>query len=412
MGGGLGIWSGPFPFIHNSHRRLWHNPALSLREATKLLIEFCTIECMQLTVSPTPLVDYRGQDSDFDELMEVPIRRFGSMDDLHFELDQPARYIVLDPRYSLPLDLLFIPRDPERLLVGFHGAESRAVANFPKFQFVKSFSTRSESLLFVSDSTLLQGDKINIGWLAGNRDTPLAHLVSRAVRSAGEALGVKQTVLIGHSAGGFSAVLVGSQVPNSRAISVNGQSVVDRYEPWTVRNLHRDAFPDCDTIQSMMARYAHRLDLREALKHRLPSSSFTYFGNRRDQATFGRLPHFPLLAESFGLTEEGGVTDHGDSFVIGHWGSEEDTGHALPGTMLPFIELVLGEEPSLEIPHTADPQWIWSPNMAEPQEQRDKDFDRLSDAELFDAGMYRCKCGGAVYPNGDPDQKHCTEDIH
>lgn len=35
------------------------------------------------------------------------------------------------------------------------------------------------------------------------------------------------------------------------------------------------------------------------------------------------------------------------------------------------------------------------------------DYDALSDAELHDIGMYRCECGTAVYPNGDPDWQHC-----
>ncbi|WP_210100568.1 hypothetical protein [Paeniglutamicibacter antarcticus] len=241
--------------------------------------------------------------------------------------------------------------------MGFHGAENRAKADFPKFQFVSSFKTRGESLLFVSDSTLLQGEKINIGWLAGNKSTPLSRLISKVVRRAGEALEVQQTVLVGHSAGGYSAILVGSQVPNSRAISVSGQTVVDRYEPWTIKNLLAEAFPDCSSREEMMERYAARLDLREALKYRLLSSSFTYFGNMRDQSTFGKLPHFPLLADWFGLGAAGGITTHGDSLIATDWGTLEDTGHALPGTILPFVEMVLGETPSLDIKHSFDPRW-------------------------------------------------------
>lgn len=310
------------------------------------------------SVSPAPtILEYRGQDSDFDDLMNVPIRRFSSMDDLLFDLSSPARYIVADPQYTLPVDVLFYPRDKSRLLVGFHGAENRAAANFPKFQFVRSFLSRKESLLFVSDSTLLQGEKINIGWLAGNKSTPLASLISAVVRRAGEALGVSETVLAGHSAGGYSAILVGSQVPNSRAISVSGQSVVERYEPWTVRNLHLEAFPECSSQAEMVDTYPTRLDLRVALRHRLPSSSFSYFGNVRDKSTFSSLPHFPLLAESFGLTPAGGLTAHGDAFIATDWGTSDDTGHALPGSILPFIQLVLDEEPTLSIPCTTDPRW-------------------------------------------------------
>ena len=99
-----------------------------------------------------------------------------------FDVSGPARYIVEDPRHSLPLDVLFIPRPgskSKRLLVGLHGAEGRATANLPKFQFVKSFTKRDESLLFIADSTLLQGEKINIGWYAGNSDTPLQILAAQ-----------------------------------------------------------------------------------------------------------------------------------------------------------------------------------------------------------------------------------------
>lgn len=43
-------------------------------------------------------------------------------------------------------------------------------------------------------------------------------------------------------------------------------------------------------------------------------------------------------------------------------------------------------------------------------ESERNEFDQLSDGELFDIGMRRCACGVAVYPNGDPDQKHCDLD--
>ena len=36
--------------------------------------------------------------------------------------------------------------------------------------------------------------------------------------------------------------------------------------------------------------------------------------------------------------------------------------------------------------------------------------DDLTNEELDDIGMYRCACGAAVYPSGDPDDKHCPLD--
>lgn len=309
----------------------------------------------------TELVEYRGQHADHDDLMDLPILRFPNLESLEFDLSEPKRYIINDERYSLPLDLVYYPRpESKRLLVGLHGAEGRNTANLPKFQFVRSFTTRKESLLFIADSTLLQGEKINIGWYAGNKDTPLARLAAEAVNKAGAATNVDETLLIGHSAGGFGAILIGSMVPNSRAISVNGQTVVDRYQPWTVKNLREFAFPECETIEEMMDTYRDRLDLRTALQHRLDSSSFTHFGNRSDDASFSEaMPHFPLIRDHFGLPDEGGITPHGDAIVACDWHLEGISGHAMPGTAMPFINLVLDDgEPSVPIHHSVDPRWI------------------------------------------------------
>lgn len=39
------------------------------------------------------------------------------------------------------------------------------------------------------------------------------------------------------------------------------------------------------------------------------------------------------------------------------------------------------------------------------------DYDTQTDEQLDDMGMYRCGCGTAVYPNGDPDRRHCERDV-
>lgn len=313
----------------------------------------------QLLPAQTPLVKYRNEFDDVDELMGTPIKRYSSLDELEFDSRESARYIVNDGRFSLPLDMLFIPRSgSRRLLVGLHGAEGRATASLPKFQFVRSFSRRTESLLFLADSTLLQGERINIGWYAGNATTPLADLYSEIVRRAGATANVSETVLVGHSAGGFAAILIGSMVPSSRAISVNGQTVVGVHEPWTVKNLHDFAFPECASVDEMTAKHARRLDLRRALDSRKSSSSFTYFANRADPSSFDRLPHFPLLAEHFGLPEDGGRTDFGDALVVCDWQMDGVSPHAMPGSVDPFLSLVLGEgEPSVAISCSVSPAW-------------------------------------------------------
>ena len=38
------------------------------------------------------------------------------------------------------------------------------------------------------------------------------------------------------------------------------------------------------------------------------------------------------------------------------------------------------------------------------------DWQDATDEELEDGGMWRCTCGEAVYPNGDPAWRHCPLD--
>lgn len=312
---------------------------------------------MSLRAAESPLVEYRGQHSEFDDLMKVRIHRFSDLSALTFDLSSPGRYIVVDPSYSLPLDFLLIPGNGERLLVGFHGAEDRANTSLPKFQFVSSLQSRGESVLVLSDPTLLHSERMTIGWFSGNSRTPLADLLAVIVRAANSALGTTETVLVGHSAGGFAAILVGMQVENSRAISVNGQTVALHYYPWIVEHLQEDAYPECLSPEGMVERYPNRFDLRAAAMTRVPTSSFTYFAHRDDPISFEKFPHFQLLADHFEIPLNGGRTANGDAFVPCAWELLNPSPHALPGTIMPFVHLVLGEKPSRDIQFDIDPAW-------------------------------------------------------
>lgn len=286
----------------------------------------------------------------------MPIRRYETVESVAWDTGTSARYIVVG-QHPLPIDVLLMPRPSDRLIVAFHGAEGPSV-DLPKFQFVRSMEmARSESVLFLSDSSLLLGDKIGVAWMAGSPDFHLVPALARVVQNVAAALGVKETVLIGHSAGGFAAVAVGAQVPNSRAISVNGQTVTWEYEAWAVEEVRSVAFPRMGGVDEMVSVYKDRFDLRRIVASRVPFSSFTHFAHRTDQASFGRMPQFPRFSESFGMGDEGGRTPEGDALVPCWWDAGGGSGHAIPGTILPFLNLVLGEKPSRDIVYEVDPRW-------------------------------------------------------
>lgn len=289
---------------------------------------------------------YRGSDPSEvrDSLYDVPIKRFFSLAEVSIDPNEAARYIVHESYDPLPLDFLVYPRKSRRLLVGLHGAEFRQEANLPKFEFVRSFLGREESLLFLSDSTLLHDDTINLGWMVGTADNHLIPRYTRIVAKVQEALRVERCVLVGHSAGGFTAIAIGSQLPGSYALSVNGQTVIEKYEPWTLRQLRKSVFPEVTTDQEMITAYPDRLDLRRILDDRAEGTSFAYFAHADDPNTMSRLPMFPELAEHLGVDPQaGGLTEAGDVMAVCRWQTAPNvSASALPGTVLPFIDAILG----------------------------------------------------------------------
>lgn len=301
------------------------------------------------------LTSFRGDELSciYDEVYKSKIYRYSNIDDIEWSLflkqpNVPVRVILWEKEEKIPVDFLFVPRINNNLLVGFHGAEVRPNVNLPKFQFLGSFmNERSESLLFFSDSTLLLNEKLVLGWMVGHKES---HLLSRAIsvlRILIASCGYNQTTLIGHSGGGFTAIAMGSQIQNSRAIAVNGQVVIGEYEPWTVRSLHQNVFPEEKSSESMIVKYEERLDLRSIIRNRVTNSNFVYFAHKDDISY--TIPHFKLLADSMKISHEGGINKNQDKLVLCDWRISGSSAHALPGTIMPFIQFALGETSKMDI---------------------------------------------------------------
>ena len=304
------------------------------------------------------LINFRGSniENNYDELYQAKIYRYEKLSDIPWltfqnDIDIPVRIIVWPKEEILPVDLLFIPRNSRQLLIGFHGAEARNQADLPKFQFVRSFTDeRTESLLFFSDSTLLLDEKITLGWMSGNSHSHFLPRIVSTIKSVSSKLGYTNTTLVGHSAGGFAAIAVGSYISNSVAVSINGQVVVGAYEIWAVKALQEAVYPEEYTYTSMLSRYYNRMDLRFFLNNRVSTSSFNFYAHKDDPNMMTTCPNFPILTKFFELELDGGVTSNMDSIILCDWERKNNVSpHALPGSVIPFIQLSLGEQPKFDV---------------------------------------------------------------
>lgn len=301
------------------------------------------------------LTKFRGDDIniDTDIFYKSKIYRYSNIEDIEWDLflnspNIPVRIILWERNEVLPVDFLFIPRKSRNILVGFHGAEVRPNADLPKFQFVGSFlNETTDSLIFFSDSTLLLNERLVLGWMAGNTSSHLLKRATSVLKEANRVCGFDKTTLVGHSGGGFTAIAMGSQIPNSLAISINGQVSIGHYEPWTVRSLHENVFSDEISTDSMLTKYADRLDLRVILENRLEASRFIYYAHREDKAY--TIPSFKLLADYLNIPNESGETLRGDKLLLCNWRILGNSAHALPGTVIPFMQYALGEKSKIDL---------------------------------------------------------------
>lgn len=108
----------------------------------------------------------------------------------------------------------------------------------------------------------------------------------------------------------------------------------------------------------MVDRHSDRFFVFERLTARKSTSTFSWFTHANDQTSFGRWPNFPKMVEHFGLGENGGKTKHGDVLAKCNWEAPPNA-HALPGTVLPFIELTDGEKPKFEINPLINLDFSW-----------------------------------------------------
>lgn len=300
---------------------------------------------------------FRGNElsSNLDAIYNAVIYKYNNIDDIPWsdflkQPDVPVRIILWEEKEVIPVDFLFIPRASNNLLVGLHGAESRTQADLPKFQFVRSFmNERTESLIFFSDSTLLLSDKLGLGWMVGNKESHFLVRVINTIHTVINKTGYQKTTLVGHSGGGFAAIAIGSQISNSLAISINGQVLVGAHEPWTVKALQQQVFPEELVTSAMISKYPERMDLRNILERRVENSTFAYFAHKGDPNTYFEYPHFKLLADSMKVSHQGGVNKNGDKLVLCNWDILGSSAHSLPGTVIPFIQFALGEEPKIDI---------------------------------------------------------------
>lgn len=233
---------------------------------------------------------------------------------------EPLTGISSIPYGAGTLDLQLIRRESSNLVVVFHAAANPAKTTLPVFVGHTITQELEASILLVSDPSLDFG--IPIGWFAGDERRQLQTDLAHTIRHVSEALGARNLILQGSSAGGFAALYFAHKFPGSLAVAVNPQTNIAAYHADKVTQYFKTCW------NGQVPRPEHAVtNLLDLYGDSFPNNVL-FLQNRGDQ--FHIENHYRPWADRFeGLYGEKWCT------LQGNWGA----GHAAPPPELQ--ELVL-----------------------------------------------------------------------
>ncbi|THJ64967.1 hypothetical protein E8P82_13330 [Arthrobacter echini] len=226
----------------------------------------------------------------------------------------------------LYLHSLYEPAPTETLIVSMHGALNRSRFTPPRFEWRRTLNRVDCARLFLSDSTLELNGSLEIGWYMGSARQDLLSEYAALVRAVAAAKGYTRIVCVGSSAGGFGALALSRQVPNSVAVVFSPQTSIAAYHPGHRRALAEASFAEYATDDAIESAFGDRVNMRLLYKNSLDRNYVHYVQNTRDR--FHYEAHYVPFALSFGVDPEAGGSDVGRR--ISFHPERQDEGHSPP----------------------------------------------------------------------------------
>jgi Heparinase II/III-like protein len=140
-------------------------------------------------------------------------------------------------------DFLLTARPGTVLLCHFHGNAPREGNELPIFTGLGVTSSIATSMFVPSDPVLALDASLSLAWHFGCEGIRLQAVTVRIVQKLQAILQAPRVVAWGGSGGGFAAIRVAKDVPNSIALAWNPQTDIARYTQIFVDSYLRIAFP-------------------------------------------------------------------------------------------------------------------------------------------------------------------------
>ena len=143
-------------------------------------------------------------------------------------------------------DFLLTARFGTVLLCHYHGNSPREGSELPVFTGLGVTSSIATSMFVPSDPVLALDASLSLAWHFGCEGVPLQAITVSIVKKLQAILHAPRVVAWGGSGGGFAAMRLAKDVPNTIALAWNPQTNIAKYTPVFVDRYLRIAFPTID----------------------------------------------------------------------------------------------------------------------------------------------------------------------
>lgn len=178
--------------------------------------------------SREPVLGWRA-DQDKDDSYQLTVHRSESVEGMFSATDDLAVFAVPIPG-GPDLQAAGQIGESRRLRVILHGAVSIEHDRYPRFDRIEASLQSEDAFLSFADPTLLLSREMTLAWYTGSKDwDPHARMVE-VIREALSASGARELVFIGASGGGFAALRLSAEFPDSGAFVFSPQTSLARYQ--------------------------------------------------------------------------------------------------------------------------------------------------------------------------------------
>jgi hypothetical protein len=119
-------------------------------------------------------------------------------------------------------------KEPDVLVISFHGATNRQKIALPRFQAAPDAGPRS-AYLSLCDPTLNLHEELRLGWYSGSETFPLRSILEELLANTIAHLAPRRVVFFGTSGGGYAALLYAKSVEGAISLTINPQTDILSY---------------------------------------------------------------------------------------------------------------------------------------------------------------------------------------